>query len=46
MDAVHEVYSLLLSRSMRVSFAESCTGGLLSSRLVDIPGASNVFDES
>jgi PncC family amidohydrolase len=46
MDAVHEVYSLLLSRSMHVSFAESCTGGLLSSRLVDIPGASNVFDES
>ena len=46
MDAVHEVYSLLLSRSMRVSFAESCTDGLLSSRLVDIPGASNVFDES
>ena len=46
MDAVHEVYSLLLSRSMRVSFAESCAGGLPSSRLVDIPGASNVFDES
>ena len=38
------VIDLLTSRSKRVAFAESCTGGLLSKRLTDIPGASECFD--
>lgn len=29
-----------------ISFAESCTGGSVASKLVDYPGASNVFNES
>lgn len=34
---------LLKDKGMTVSVAESCTGGILSAALVDIPGASAVF---
>lgn len=40
------VLRMLKERNKRVSFAESCTGGLLASSLVDISGASDVFDMS
>lgn len=40
------VYELLVEKNARVSFAESCTGGMLTSMIVDLPGASNVLDES
>lgn len=40
-----QVVSRLKDRHMKVSFAESCTGGLLSGRLVNVPGSSEVFDE-
>ena len=34
---------LLKERSLTVSVAESCTGGLLAQRLTDLPGASAAF---
>ncbi len=37
------VYKLLVQNNLTVSFAESCTGGMLSSNFVDIPGVSKVF---
>ncbi len=37
------VYRLLLERSARLLTAESCTGGMLASNLVDVPGVSEVF---
>ena len=40
------VINMLNERNMYVSFAESCTGGMLTSMLVDIPGASTVLKES
>lgn len=37
------VLRLLRDRDWRLAIAESCTGGLVSARLTDIPGASAVF---
>jgi len=34
------VLKLLQERNMTISLAESCTGGLITSRLTDVPGAS------
>ena len=34
----------LIKKKLRLSFAESCTGGLLSSTITTIPGSSKIFD--
>lgn len=39
-------FTLLKQRGETVTFAESCTGGLLAARLVGVPGASEVLMES
>jgi len=40
---VQELISLLRSKSITFSLAESCTGGLIASKVTDCPGASQVF---
>ena len=39
-------FDLLKARGETVCFAESCTGGLTASRLVSVPGASDVMKEA
>ena len=40
------VINMLYEQKKSIAFAESCTGGMLTSILVDIPGASKVLKES
>lgn len=40
----HVLKDILLEQGKRVSFAESCTGGLISAMLTELDGASQVFD--
>lgn len=46
MDSLEEQVVLKLKENnWQISFAESCTGGLLSGRLVNVSGVSDVFSE-
>lgn len=38
------VVSLLKEKGLHLSLAESCTGGLISHRITDVPGSSEVFE--
>ena len=40
------VGDLLVERGLTIGVAESCTGGLITSRLTDIPGSSRYLDRS
>jgi competence/damage-inducible protein CinA-like protein len=44
MEAV--VGALLVSHAYRIALAESCTGGLVTSRLTDVPGSSRYVDRA
>ena len=35
---------ILIKKKLKISFAESCTGGLLTSSITSISGASKIFD--
>ena len=41
-----ELINLLKNKGLTISFAESCTCGLLASKIGNVPGASSVFNES
>jgi len=38
-----KIVNLLIKKKLKISFAESCTGGLLSSSITSISGSSKVF---
>ena len=43
-EKAEKLVELLNKNSMHISFAESCTGGLLAKLITDVSGASNVFE--
>ena len=43
MDLKKKIISLLKKKRLKISFAESCTGGLLSSSITSINGSSKIF---
>ena len=40
----HKVVKFLQKKRLKISFAESCTGGMLSSVITSINGSSKVFN--
>jgi len=43
MNLNQKVVSLLKKKKLKISFAESCTGGLLSSAITSVNGSSKIF---
>ena len=41
-----KIVNLLKEKKMTVSFAESCTGGLLAATIINVSGSSSVINES
>ena len=39
-----KIVKLLIKKKLKISFAESCTGGLLSSAITSVSGSSKVFN--
>lgn len=46
MNGMEKIVQLLARRGWRITFAESCTGGMVAAALVDVASASSVFDAS
>ena len=40
----HKIIKLLKNKKIKISFAESCTGGMLSSAITSVGGSSKVFN--
>lgn len=45
MTVGEQAAKLLIEKGITIAVSESCTGGLLSSAIIDFPGASEVFEE-
>ncbi len=45
MSVEEEIFELLEANDLSVSTAESCTGGMIATRLVNVPGISAHFEE-
>ena len=43
-NLVNKLIRKLIKKKLKISFAESCTGGMLSSTITSINGSSKVFD--
>lgn len=45
-EIIREIHSIFKTAGLRLSIAESCTGGLISHLITSLPGASLFFDSS
>ena len=43
-NLANKIVNKLIKKKLKISFAESCTGGLLSSSITSISGSSKIFD--
>lgn len=41
----HQLVDLLTDKNLVISTAESCTGGLIAGRIINVPGVSQVYKE-
>ncbi len=46
MTSAEQLVNLLLTKKLKISAAESCTGGMFISKLIDIPGTSEIIGAS
>ena len=46
LDMVNDLKNLAISKKIVISTTESCTGGLISKYLTDLPGSSDFYDSS
>lgn len=45
MDVEEKIVKILTDTGRKITTAESCTGGMVAARLVNVPGVSEVFDQ-
>ena len=45
MTLEESIVSMLKEKQMTLTTAESCSGGLLAGRIMNVPGASSVYNE-
>ena len=43
--SIEEIVEFLIDKKLTITTAEYCTGGLIASGIVDIPGVSEIFNE-
>ncbi len=46
MTSIEQLVNILLEKKLKISAAESCTGGMFISRLIDFPGTSEIIGAS